>query len=444
MQRNGTWHYNEDMLEKRKTFRKVILSWCCIIVASLLLLTLSYVLPNGRIRRNISDAPGIMIAEGEHPEQYLYKPGAELDNFTDAIILNVAVDINQNRNPLEKAITNSFYFSNDPEITQSQYLKKALEDPSVGTNSDYIRYWFGSSAVMRFLALFFNFKEIRYILSITIMLLFVLAVSAIYRKLGAKYAIFFALSLLFTRIFSVSAAIQYAPVFIITLLSVIAVCKLSDMEKYHKYLPFVFMASGTLTVIFDLLTFPLMTLGLPLVVALLIELKSEKKIDYKTRIKKSFFYCVIWGISYAMTNLIKWIIASIVLGRNEITPAIEQFFFRANAGEGEKLPIGSMYGSNIMEYFSKIALIILAICIVVWIILAIKKRIHCKQMIPLTIFAVIALFPYIWYGVLSNHSYIHYWMTYRIQAIAFFAFLSGLYFCLDYAKTTTPKKLKKK
>ena len=33
----------------------------------------------------------------------------------------------------------------------------------------------------------------------------------------------------------------------------------------------------------------------------------------------------------------------------------------------------------------------------------------------------IALFPYIWYFVFSNHSQLHYFYTYRIQAITLFA-----------------------
>ncbi len=409
-----------------------LLIWVGVIAASFLIIVAGYFLPNGRIRRNLSDAPGIMIAEGEHPDKYTYDPGSELDNFTDAIILNVASDFNSDRNPFAKAATNSFYYSDNPEISQSQYLKDALEKP-IETNSDYTRYWFGSSTAIRFLATLLNFKEIRFVIAFIVVLLFVLAIAEVYHKLGTGYAIALAISMLLTRIFSVSVAIQYAPVYIITLAAVFGICKLSNTKKYHMWLPTVFMTAGTLTVIFDLLTFPLMTLGIPLTIALIIELKNSKKNDYKKIIKNSFIYCAIWGISYAFTNLAKWIFASIILGRNEITPAIKQFFFRANSGE-EKIAVGDMFEANFVQYFSKIVLICLAVYLIIWIIVAIRKKIHPRKMLPMLLFAILAVFPYIWYAVLSNHSYIHYWMTYRIQAITMFSLLAGSLYCLDFNK----------
>ena len=34
-----------------------------------------------------------------------------------------------------------------------------------------------------------------------------------------------------------------------------------------------------------------------------------------------------------------------------------------------------------------------------------------------------AILPFLWYMVVSNHSYIHYWFTYRILAISIYAIL---------------------
>jgi len=33
------------------------------------------------------------------------------------------------------------------------------------------------------------------------------------------------------------------------------------------------------------------------------------------------------------------------------------------------------------------------------------------------LFLLVGLAPYLWYLVLSNHSYVHWWFTYRLQAI---------------------------
>jgi hypothetical protein len=33
------------------------------------------------------------------------------------------------------------------------------------------------------------------------------------------------------------------------------------------------------------------------------------------------------------------------------------------------------------------------------------------------LFLIIALMPYVWYFILSNHSYLHWWFTFRLQAV---------------------------
>lgn len=41
-------------------------------------------------------------------------------------------------------------------------------------------------------------------------------------------------------------------------------------------------------------------------------------------------------------------------------------------------------------------------------------------------FLLIAIIPFVWYMVLANHSYVHYWFTYRELAIFIFAILVWL------------------
>jgi hypothetical protein len=45
------------------------------------------------------------------------------------------------------------------------------------------------------------------------------------------------------------------------------------------------------------------------------------------------------------------------------------------------------------------------------------------------VFLWVALYPYIWYSLLANHSQIHHWFTYRAQLVSLmggFAFLAGV------------------
>lgn len=43
------------------------------------------------------------------------------------------------------------------------------------------------------------------------------------------------------------------------------------------------------------------------------------------------------------------------------------------------------------------------------------------------LFLLIALLPYVWYIIVDNHSYVHYWFTFRLQIVA----VMGLLFALN-------------
>lgn len=130
----------------------------------------------------------------------------------------------------------------------------------------------------------------------------------------------------------------------------------------------------------------------------------------------------------------KWIFSSIVLQKDAITPAIKQFLFRANGG------IEDSYGGkghilknrwdglvkNFQYYFNKTAIAILCVVVIIWIVAIIFKRKKLKEIgfvIPLLI---IALFPYVWYLILAEHSLRHAFFTFRIQSITSFALLSAM------------------
>ena len=81
------------------------------------------------------------------------------------------------------------------------------------------------------------------------------------------------------------------------------------------------MFIGGLTAFFDLLTAPLVTYGIPMIVLILLRSKMNKytlKQDIFQYIKLS----IMWIASYSLTYLAKWVIASIILNENIITENI--------------------------------------------------------------------------------------------------------------------------
>ena len=70
--------------------------------------------------------------------------------------------------------------------------------------------------------------------------------------------------------------------------------------------------------------------------------------------------------------------------------------------------------------WSKVVLLILA----VFLLLALWKKLKDqKEILAYLPILFVASYPYIWYLVMSNHSQIHYWYTYRAQLVTLFGIL---------------------
>ena len=81
---------------------------------------------------------------------------------------------------------------------------------------------------------------------------------------------------------------------------------------------------------------------------------------------------------------------------------------------------------NIEDYFGTSLLIVLVIYTIWWVAYLLKKKgVKQKDFIQLLPLLLLALYSYIWYIGLSNHSFVHRWTTYQLQAVALFAYLGG-------------------
>ena len=218
-------------------------------------------------------------------------------------------------------------------------------------------------------------------------------------------------------------SLQYSCMFIVTLMAIIGVFLIYIMKK-EKYISLFFFMIGALSTFFDLLTYPLVTLGLPLVVALLFENKKETKM--LNLIIKTVQWGILWALGYGALFFTKWIIASIVLNKNAISIALDNILFRVNGNEQYPVTRIEVLKNNFNCFFVPIAKYIMAAITVAWIGLFIffrKKTSEFKAVLPLFCIAIV---PYLWYIVFAGHSSIHTWFTNRIQAVTAFAVLTAM------------------
>ena len=91
-----------------------------------------------------------------------------------------------------------------------------------------------------------------------------------------------------------------------------------------------------------------------------------------------------------------------------------------------------MLKENMQLVFSKQFLAILAFIFIIWLLLFICFKKQFKTILKASPILIVSTFPYIWYLVLGNHSQVHYWMTFRSQAITVFGILCFAITCIDW------------
>lgn len=425
----------KDIIKKISSY--IILFLIMVVVFSIAMIG-TYLLPNERIRAHIAESKELLINQNGNPLFTDYIKGANLDVFTDLLIMNTAMNKGktEDESVFIRAFENSRY--NNEEDNSYTSLQETVENPDIHNNQEYSRYWHGIQTIIRPLLLFFNYEEIRYIFMLLIFVLLGISLLLINKNISFMHSMAFLVSMLAICIFIVPMSIQYSAIFIITLLAVIIVNLLHKKQK-AKFIPYLFFIIGGLTTFFDLLTAPLLTLGIPLIIEVLLRSREES-----LSIKKAFLeiikLSILWAIAYGTIFFAKWVIASLIMQKDLITVAINQILFRTNGSEEyPATKIGAIV-ENFTYLYNNVLLACGIVTIIGWIIALIKTRKNKINWKKILILLIISIYPYVWYMVFAGHSTIHAFFTYRIQAIAIFGVLCIM---LEFVDLKTKEKINK-
>ena len=367
---------------------------------------LSCSLPDRLIKHRVKRASSSLAAYGNYPRSVFDLEACQQDCFTEALILNQVYCIDRTK-PLESAMKvsrRSATWNLPGDLWQITHEEVALNDFS------YPRYWHGTTFLTRFLLLFFSYSQIQWLLfAISLLLMFFFG-TVYFPRAGilktAAMLMGWALVYGFMWLFS----LQFTPVFLITLVASILVVRFrSDIRR----LSLLFFVTGSLTCYFDLLTVPLLSFGWPLLVWL--SLYDDKKLrmsDLWIIVK----WALLWLAGFALTWATKWALASLVLGYNVFTDAAQAVSMRTDASED--------YGrwDAVMKNVGMIPWV-LVILTVLGFVACVFRHFRIYDWKRTGLYLLVALMPYVWYVVLSNHSYEHFWFTYRLQAISIVAVL---------------------
>lgn len=246
-------------------------------------------------------------------------------------------------------------------------LTRAMESYNDYMGENYSRYWHGYVVLLRPLFLFFNYTELRVINGACQLLLVLILATIIGRKKGVCYVLVLATSYVLLSSIAMPLGLQFSWVFYIAHIgTLILLLKTDFIEKNHRYIYF-FMALGMFTSYFDLLTYPLATWGLPLVWWIVMTERDEKESFWTDRV---VFSGVSWIAGYAGMWCMKWVLATLILGRNIFESAIGRTSYWSGLQQTEESALSGRLQAiyiNWKHYEYKVYGVILAAWLIWWV-----------------------------------------------------------------------------
>lgn len=384
-------------------------------------LLLVNLIPVDRIVVHVQESIPVLEKEGTYPSMFKWCL-SKLDNWTDSIMLgNSAYDGRQSL--AEKSLLVYRYRGIDEEgelldPCESLVLYYSNDESVNYLTVSYSRYWHGYLVLTKPLLYFFNYQTLR-VLNFALQLFLTAVVVVLLWKKGLAKIILLYLLVYGALIPPVlGASLQFSTVFYIFSLGVIIL-----LLKYHKWkssnrFMYFFLTLGIVTAYFDFLTYPVATLGIPLVFYFLLNTAEGASIgaDLKSLVRYSLF----WGIGYIGMWGSKWILASVLTAENVILNAFWSIVSHTstNIGTESFSRIKMLMKQAFGIVYNPVTMIALFITVLLFVRAVKYKNVVMRDVI---IFGSISLLPLGWYLIASHHSYVHYWFTCKELIVTMFS-----------------------
>ncbi|MBO5143689.1 MAG: hypothetical protein J6C46_12005 [Clostridia bacterium] len=345
-----------------------------VIFLGFILVTLSYLINGEGLAKNFAESQVQMKEETKY--QKINKlPTSTLDNFTDSLMLLTA-SYSGDESVFDRAMSN--YRLNESGKDPYQTMTGNLDSEKTKVTS-YARYWHGYLVFLRPLLSVFNYSEIRMINASIQIILLVTLIVMMFKKKIALFSIPLVAAYLMINPIAIANSLQYSSIWYIVLISMIVYLIFKDKIVENKLHYLLFTVVGMATSFFDLLTYPIATLGMLMVLVLVSE-----NVSWKEAIKRILICGLCWTAGYGIMWASKWLIASLILNENVFKSAGEAIQARGSdiGNSGAKISKGLLltkifyrYG-NVVTTIMSCANIILAI--ISFVCLKYKEKIITK------------------------------------------------------------------
>jgi len=397
--------------------------------AGTLLLLLVFLLPVGSARRHVEASLEEMVeSEAERAGNEQRKAVIQYkENFTDCLMVQNAIEKVEGRSVLEHAM---YVFHKDllddttwaTEDSLVSFLRQGEDGMYL---KEYSKYWHGYLVYLKPLLVCMSWRHVEtFLLAAQTFLLAAAAGAAFWKKrfgLGGGIICAF----LFMKPMRIWLSLTMSACWSIAMwAALLMVLCYERIEKKNRWEEF-FALIGIVTAYLDFLTYPIVTLGVPLCIWLVQSL--EKAYGGRVRLCRFFWNGACWAAGYAGMWGLKWVVAEITCHSGTLRNAVWSVIYRTSPLDGYRSifsGVGRTWEAVLAQYDSPLYGIffgLIALSAIVSVLWCLVRARSAAWGISVICLAAVALLPFVWLVLTQNHTAIHCSFTFRIMGVSVMA-----------------------
>ena len=399
-----------------KQLLKHIVTACVIIffasMIGVILLCLVYLIPNQYIEQTRSEMAEIM--------------DFETPKWIDTRFFSYAYG--------SKNVPDTFVYQLAAENESESLFVRIMGGRDEGDN----RYWDGFMVIIRPMMIVFSYGQIRYFFTLIDMMLIWYIVVKSNERLHRNVSFAFMIGLVLINMHVNFYSIMLNMIFLVTFFFMAYFLKFYTKNMPLEKVFYIFLINGILTTYLDRYTASLLSLEMPLLMIVLLNIHSMKESSLRENLYIVLNAVVGWGLGFSLFWFNKWAVASLILKKNVFQSAFNQAQRRAMTNASEMLEydvektggrgftilknLASLlptHGEHLLSLAIVLIIIVISMCVMM-----IRRK--AKLTYPLVYLPVLLLMvmPYVYYFVFSNLNQIH--ATFYMYRMQFPVIVGGL------------------
>ena len=442
--------------------KKVLISGTATIVICIALLFVTALIPQNALQKNMEKSSDYYNNHQmfDHVTDYMFL--SRQDNYADCILTNIIYHIDQNN--LAESILSASYYNPEDEGVQTSFAYAV--GSKVEPNVDYSRYWHGSMVLLRPLFIIFDIEGVRMVLGILILIMTVWFEVLLFKNHYSVFGVCYGIGLILVSVWMCAFCVEYAMPFVVMSVELPVLFALltrayekedvqndkvkrdehklgnqkADEHKSDNFKPEVILwavlaCAGIVTAFVDFLTTETITFTMAYVLYLIVKNRHNRMRTVKEELIYLVKSGIVWLVSYGLMIALKWVLALIVLGKDAFFNALSQAALRISGDA----TLGNVTGAEVVSDYERISgalwrnigciypfkstmsygtamIFILLVGLVVFSIWYLFRE-KAKSCIN-KVMVMVSLIPVLRFLVLNNHSYIHFFFTYRALLVS--------------------------